>query len=189
MKGLFRFGIVLILILIVLTAGVLYIRPTQSLDMSYKDIVWKDKLKEMVETRQPEITLTNADLNNLAKMGIATALEEKDIPVSITGTEFRFEGNNVSVDINAKWGFLTAGGTAKFQMEYSQGKLLLSPVSLYVKQIPISPEKLSLVPMNIDLDTYLPSIIHISKVDFEDRYVKVGISADWMAILQYLQTL
>ncbi|RUT43918.1 hypothetical protein EJP82_18405 [Paenibacillus anaericanus] len=189
MKGLFRFSMFLILILIVLTAGVLYIRPTQPLDMSYKDIVWKDKLIEMVETRQPEITLTNTDLNNLAKMGIAKALEEKDIPVSITGAEFRFEGNNVSVDFNAKWGFLTAGGTAKFQMEYSEGKLRLSPVSLFVKQIPISPDKLGLVPMDIDLATYLPSIIHISQVDFEDRYIKVRISADWMAILQYLQTL
>jgi hypothetical protein len=184
-----RLGVVLILIVLILTAAVLYIRPSRTLDMSYTDIVWKDKIQQIVKTGQPEITFTEADLNNLAKKGLAEALAKKDIPVSIVGAELHLNGNLLSIDFNAEWGFLIAGGTVEYEVEYDTGQLYLTPVSLHVKQLPLPAEKLGLEPIVVDLSTYLPEVIQITKVNFEGHDVKVRISVDLMEILNYLQTL
>lgn len=182
-------GIVLILIVLILTAGVLYIRPSKTLDMSFSDIVWKDKLQQIVKTRQPEITFTEADLNNLVKKGLAEALTKKDIPVSITGAELHLNGNLLSIDFNAEWGFLVGGGTVEYRLEYDAGQLYLTPVSLHVKQLPLPAEKLGVEPIVVDLSTYLPDVIQITEVNFEGHDVKVRISVDLLKIINYLQTL
>lgn len=184
-----RLGLILILIVLILTAGVLYIRPSQTLDMSYNEIVWKDKLQQIVNTRQPEITFTEADLNNLAKKGLADALTKYDIPVTVTGAELHLNGNLLSIDFNAEWGFLIAGGTVEYRMEYDEGRLYLTPVSLHVKQLPLPAEKLGVEPIVVDLSTYLPDVVQISKVEFEEHDVKVRISVDLLEIINYLQTL
>ena len=94
--------------------------------MNYSELNWKNKLVEMVESRNTELTLTESDVNNLLKKGLTEYVAEHDLPFQIIGADFKLNGNQIIANMNGAWGLVNFGATAKYSVEYADGTLLLS---------------------------------------------------------------
>ncbi len=182
-------GFVLLLIVIVLTALVFYIRPAKSLDLHYSSISWKEKLLAMAETRRAELTLSEYELNQLAKKELNQYIAEHELPVKITGAQFRLHGSRLTADLNASWGAMDAGVEAEYRMEYSSGRLLLVPETLSIRRFSFPPEKFGLESIAVDLGTYLPEIVQVKTMTFQEKTIQVSFKLDWMEVARYLDLL
>lgn len=179
-----------LLLLVLITSVILYIRPTEQHDLSYTNISWQDKLQEMAETRRAEIILTEQEINQLAKKGLVEYLAAHNtLPVEVTGAEFRLYGNQITSELNVSRGLLEAGITASFRLNYSSGQLELYPESVAVKGISLSPETVGLEPVTMDLKKYLPDVVKVQEIDFLGKSIKLKFSLDWLEIARYLNLL
>lgn len=182
-------GFILLLIVVFLAALVLYIRPAKSLDLRYSSIDWKDKLIVMAETRQPELNLSESELNQLAKKELNQYIAEQDLPVKITGAEFYLNGNRLTADLNVAWGAIEAGVEAGYLMEYSSGNLLLVPETLSIRQFSFPPAKFGLEPISIDLSQYLPEVVKVKTVSFQEKALRISFKLDWLEVARFLDLL
>lgn len=182
-------GFVLLLIVVLLVALVLYIRPAKSLDLRYSSIDWKEKLLVMAETRQPALNLSESELNQLAKKELNQYVAEQELPVNVTGAEFRLNGNRLTADLNVAWGAIEAGVEAGYLMEYSSGKLLLVPENLSIRRFSFPPANFGLEPISIDLGQYLPEVVKVKEVNFQEKALRISFKLDWIEVARYLDLL
>ncbi|WP_334076080.1 MULTISPECIES: hypothetical protein [Paenibacillus] len=182
-------GFVLLAAVSIVIGLILYIRPTDQLDLRYTEISWKDKLFAMAETRRAELTLSERELNQLAKKALTEYLEEHDLPVTVTGAEFQLNGERLEARVHATWGALEAGLRAGYRMEFSAGKLTLTPEFLRVRRVELSPGTFGLEPIIVRLDAALPDVVKIKAVDFQEHSLKIRFALDWIELARYLEGL
>ncbi|MEF2967538.1 hypothetical protein V3851_17055 [Paenibacillus sp. M1] len=182
-------GFLLLAVVLFLAAALLYIRPAENLDLQYSDISWKDKLRHMAETRKAELTLSEQELNQLAKRELNEYIAEHTLPVQITGAEFHLNGEHLTADLNLAWGALDAGVAADYRMEYTGGGLTLTPESLAVRNLSLTPDAFGLEPIVIDFGTYLPDIVEVKDMSFPGKSVKMEFALDWLEVARYLDLL
>ncbi|GAA0410874.1 hypothetical protein [Paenibacillus motobuensis] len=187
-KGRLIIGSIIILLVVLITAIVLYIRPSRTLDMNYSELNWKNKLVEMVESRNTELTLTESDVNNLLKKGLTEYVAEHDLPFQIIGADFKLNGNQIIANMNGAWGLVNFGATAKYSVEYADGTLLLNPSSVEVRNISISPERIGLEAMTIHLTDYIPKLVTINEVNFPGKAIQIKFTLDLLELFNYLQS-
>ncbi|WP_410772262.1 hypothetical protein [Fontibacillus sp. BL9] len=182
-------GFFLLMLVLLIAAIVLYIRPAKSLDLHYAAVSWEDKLRGMAETRRPELTLTEQELNNLSKKELKQYIDEHELPVQITGADFQLNGDRLTADLNASWGALDVGVKADYLMEYALGRLLLVPEKLGIRGMTLPPERFGLEPIEIDLGNYLPDVVKVKEMSFPGKTIKVEFKLDWLEVAKYLNLL
>ncbi|MNJ54283.1 hypothetical protein D3C77_497170 [compost metagenome] len=156
--------------------------------MSYSEIVWKEKLGEMIDTRKPEIVLTAEEFNSLAKQKLLEELQNYELPVSVNGAEFQLAGDTLLVHINGSWGRVEFGAGIHYVMEYSAGRLYLTPNAVNVRQISLSPHLLGLERVEVNPGSYLPDIAAVQDMTFHDRSMTIKLTLDWIEIARYLSS-
>ncbi|GAA0137351.1 hypothetical protein YSY43_41920 [Paenibacillus sp. YSY-4.3] len=180
----------LLLVLSLLAAAALwYVRPEHSLDMNYSELRWKDKLTRMIETRKPEVELSEEEFNDLAKQNLVRALQSHgELPVKITGTQFELAGDRLTVHLNGAWGAVKFGAAARYVMEYFQDRLILTPEAVKVRSLSFPPQIFGLEQVEVDPGPYVPDPVAIQNIVFQDRQITIKLSLDWLEIARYLSS-
>ncbi|AWB45992.1 hypothetical protein DCC85_18665 [Paenibacillus sp. CAA11] len=170
---------VLLLVLLLLAGGLIwYLRPDKSLNLNYTDIAWKSKLETMIKQRQAVMTLSEEEVNNLAKKEIALHKSDTRLPVDIKGADFKISGNELTADVIAGWGPIVTEGVALYEMDYKAGMLELRPLSVNIKGLDLSPDTLGLETIQVDPSKYLPNIVKVSSMEFPGSGLKLHFSLD-----------
>lgn len=172
----------LIFIVIIVGAGIWYISPSKSLDLKYHSIDVKDKILKMVETRQPEIVLSEDEFAQMSKKNMIEYMNKHNIGVDLTGADFHIDGQNMTADVNGKWGVLSFGGTLQFHMTANGSKLFLEHQLTTIRSLDIPTSVFKLDPIEISLKEYLPDLVTVKKVDFLDEGMKLTFKIDWLSI-------
>lgn len=181
--------LLLLLTLILLVAALAgYIRPERSLDMGYAEINWKDKLVGMIDSRKPEIKISEEEFNHLAKKQVTKAIRSNELPVEITGMRFELRGDLLTVYLNGAWGPVPFGAAVQYGMEYSAGRLVLTPEAVKVRKWSLSPQLLRLERVEIDPSPYVPDPVAVQDMVFHDREMTVKFKLDWLEIAKYLSS-
>lgn len=101
---------VLLVFIVIAGVGVLYyIKPDQSLDLTYEKVPLKDRAIDMARRMSPELILTSEDLNNLAIKSLANNPQVEE-NVQVTGANFELEGELLVADLNIIWNNRVAAG-------------------------------------------------------------------------------
>ncbi|WP_223067775.1 hypothetical protein [Paenibacillus caui] len=175
----------MLLVIVIALAGILYyMKPTKSLNLDYTDVNWKDKLESILETRRPVITLNEEEINNLAKKRIVEHAAESgsELEFNIEGADFHINGNQLSADVIAGWGYLRGEATVIYSMAFSEGMLKLTPESVQVRNKTMSPSMFGLKTIEAKPGRYLPSVIKVSDIDFGANEMKVTLSVNWFKL-------
>jgi len=176
----------LLLVIALIVAVIVYIRPDKVLDMSYEPVDMKVKVWNMVKNKVPEIELTGDELNNIAKKKMVEALKTTNLSVEVTGAEFIIHGDEVEAKLNGKWGMLPFGVTLFFHMESSGSNLILEHISTQIKQVTIPNSMWSLEPITFSLKEHIPDIVGIDQVNFKTDSIILTFKIDWTLIPQFL---
>lgn len=174
-------GVILVAVLTA-GAGIWFISPAKELDLGYEPVDMKAKLIKMLENRQPDMTLSKEEVAQLSKKNLVKYIRTHDLPVSITGADFRMNGTRMTADMNGRWGFVPFGATLEFEMAARGSKLQLEHVSTHIRGREIPDSVLKLSPIEISLKDYLPDVVTVRKVDFLDDGMKLTFKIDWLAL-------
>lgn len=169
--------LVIILLVAVAFAGVIqYVKPTRTLDLTYSEMNWKNKLTEILNTGEPVVSLTEEDVNNLAKKGIVEHAADSKLASGIRGAEFSLDGSRLIADVVGKWSFIRAEAIVEFEMSYQNGTLTLEPESVRIHGHSFSPSLLGVKTITIHPGDYLPMLIQITSLEFKQKEIKAGFS-------------
>ncbi|MCC2685178.1 MAG: hypothetical protein K0R75_2077 [Paenibacillaceae bacterium] len=143
-----------------------YIAPTDTHDLSYSEISIAPKIVDMVKNRQFAATLTEADVNSLLKQALARHPQLND-EVTVTGADFHLDGSRLTADLNLLYhGNIPIGATCYFQLSAAGSVLTATYDGATVKAIAIPPAWVTVPPLEIDLNEYMPSLVGIDRIDF-----------------------
>ncbi|MGF7048323.1 hypothetical protein J2T13_002830 [Paenibacillus sp. DS2015] len=148
--------------------------------MSYDNINLQGKVVKMLANRTPEIELSGDELNSLAKKKMIEYLDEHKQSVDITGVNFEFNGQEVDVALNGKWGLIPFGATVTFHMESEGDNLILNHRSTTIRKVNIPnsfiPESLSTI--RISLKDHLPNVVEVDKLKFSTDGIILSFKID-----------
>ncbi|MCJ8014504.1 hypothetical protein MUG84_22650 [Paenibacillus sp. KQZ6P-2] len=184
MKKLFRIVITLML-LVVIGCGIAiwYVSPDKNLDMNYNEIDVKAKVLQMVKSGKPEITLSGSELNELAKKELQKHIGDIPQQITVTGSEFHFNGQEVTADINGRWrDLIPFGAELKFNVEANGSTLELHHESTGIKSIHIPAKWISLGTITVSLKEHLPDVLTVDHIEFLQDGVKVAFKMDWQSL-------
>ncbi|WP_248927753.1 hypothetical protein [Paenibacillus hamazuiensis] len=163
LKGIIALGICLA---VAAAGAVMYVQPDEHLDLSYSDISWGDKVKEMVMSRRLRVEMTEEDINQILKK---TLSEKPDISdrLRITGAQSHLSGNELTVDINALFnGYWQVGGKLYFTLSWSDPYLTATHTRTEIKRATIPSEWLQLAPIQINVGEQVPRPFAVRSFDF-----------------------
>lgn len=172
-KFLRRLAVVVTVIVLLLAGGAwalsAYIAPERALNLQYERIDVKAKALDMISRLKPELVLSEADIDNLAKMNLDPEAFEQ---VRIDGADFRLEDDLLIADLNVTYkDRIPAGIQAVYRMEWQEPNLALRPQSLKVKDIslPLSMLETIIIPLE------LPSgdTVEVENVRFDSDGMKI----------------
>ncbi|MCP3773601.1 hypothetical protein NLX71_09795 [Paenibacillus sp. MZ04-78.2] len=174
MKSLFK-GIVTIVILVaLLAAGALwYAQPQAALDLSYNDLPVREKLAAMVTNLKPEAVLTEQEVGDLLKKALARKPELRP-GVKLTGAKFFLKGERLAADVTLllqdRW---KVGARLNFDLAWNEPYLTAVHTGTVVRDVTVPGEWLSLEPIQVDLNGYMPKHVAIRNVAFEGSTARV----------------
>lgn len=182
-------GFVLLLLVVLVTAAVLYIRPSERLDLDYTEVDWGAKVREMIRNENPELTINEREFNQLAKKGLSEHIAEHELPVEIKGANFDLDGNHLEADLNVSWGAIEAAVQVGYVMEFvpETERLSLTPESMSVRGIRLPPERFGLEPIDIDLGSALPDMVKVEGMQFLGNEIKAKLAIHLSGISDYLR--
>lgn len=182
-------GFVLLLLVVLVTAAVLYIRPSERLDLDYSEVDWGAKVREMIRNENPELTINEQEFNQLAKKGLSERIAEQELPVEIKGANFNLDGNRLEADLNVSWGAIEAGVQVGYVMEFvpETERLSLTPESMSVRGIRLPHERFGLEPIDIDLGSALPDMVKVEGMQFAGNEIKAKLAIHLSGISDYLR--
>ncbi|GGA50442.1 hypothetical protein [Paenibacillus physcomitrellae] len=182
-KWIWGIPLTILLILVIAMVGIIfYIRPTHQLDLNYKEVDWKTKLLTMVETQETVLTLNEEEINDLAKKGIAERTAATGLSYQIEGLDIRLNDNEMTADAIVKWGSLRAEAAVVYHLSFDEGRLLLKPQSVDIRGSSLSPSLLKLKSIVVDPGQYLPEVIQITDMAFENRELKIKFAVNWLQL-------
>lgn len=184
-------GVILITFILVMISVWLYLRPSETLDMNYTDVAWEDKLLQMVQTREPKMTLTEYDINQIAKQGLSEYMKTHELPFRIVGSSFHLTGDKLIGTINGEWGPIEFGTNVEYviQVDNTTSTLILRPSNVSIRHISVAAEQLGLDSIELNLASYIPDFVQLSEVEFPGQTIDMTFDLDWMEIASYLNLL
>ncbi|WP_106766984.1 hypothetical protein [Paenibacillus faecalis] len=171
-----------IFIMIAAGAGIWYIAPTKTMDLTYRSIDIKDKLISMIENRQLEMTLSEEEVVQMSKKNLVQYLNTHELGVDITGADFHMNGAVMTADMNGKWGVLPFGVTLEFHMTSSGSRIILEHQQTKVRSLDIPLSIFKLDPIEISLKDYTPDMVTVKDVEFLQEGMKLTFKIDWMSV-------
>ncbi|WP_426448900.1 hypothetical protein ACP26L_29625 [Paenibacillus sp. S-38] len=171
MKTIFLTGAVL-----VIAAALLlwFVRPPQPLDLTYKELPLREKALDMLRSRKLEVTLTEAEVNELLKKALA-ASPQVSANVRITGARFYLEGEALSADVQLlyrnRW---EAGGRLFFDLAWQDPYLTAVHTGSAIRGLHLPDAWFRLQPLQTDLNSYLPQAAAIRDLHFEPDGVRLS---------------
>ncbi|TCZ75791.1 hypothetical protein E0485_15535 [Paenibacillus albiflavus] len=172
-KLFYTFIIILFVIVAIVVGAVIYAKPAQDLDWSYSKVSLTDKAWQMAKSLKTEMVLSEEEVNSLFKERYK---DKAKLPhdIQITGIHFNLRGNTVDADVNLLWkGFVEAGAKIRFDMEWSDGKLIVRHTQTKIKNITIPLSTLQLPTIEVPIDDKLPALTAIKDLKFESDHIRV----------------
>lgn len=174
MGRVFKRLFITLVVLIVLAGGVVwwllsYIAPDKQLDLNYSSIDVKQKALDMAKRLEPELILTETDINDLIKKHLERDVAEN---VRLDGAQFQLNGDRLIADLNVTYmDSIPAQVQAEYRMEWQEPNITLRPQSLSVKGIELPIDLLDTIIVPLDLPT--GDLVSVQDVRFESKQVKV----------------
>lgn len=174
MGKLFKRLFVTLVVLIVIAGGAAwwllsYIAPDKQLDLNYSPIDVRAKVLDMAKRLEPELILTESDVNDLIKKHIHTDIAEN---VQLDGAEFHLNGELLVADLNVTYQeSIRAQLKAEYRLEWQEPNLVLRPQSLSVKDIKLPIDLLETITVPLELPTV--DMIVLDDVEFETGQIRV----------------
>ncbi|MFC4810335.1 hypothetical protein [Paenibacillus sp. GCM10023250] len=100
-KGLLMLGVFLVLIAALAGAGLWYVKPQEKLDLAYQTVALKQRAIDMARNLSTTLTLSEADVDNIAKAYIASN-PRYGPDVTVTGARFDIEDGRIAAHYNFK---------------------------------------------------------------------------------------
>jgi hypothetical protein len=154
-------------------AAVQAVKPDQILDLNYKEVSVVEKTLNIVKNRKLEVQLTEQDLNNLVKKQLS---QHAVMPhnVTITGAQFKLDGDRVEADVNLLWNHkVAAAAKLFFLMEWKNPDLEITHLSTQIKQMQVPQEWFHLNPIRIPLTQNMPKMIGIRDIAFDPDVIRI----------------
>ncbi|WP_144028283.1 hypothetical protein [Paenibacillus ferrarius] len=175
-----RFIFMIILLVVIIGAPMFIIwqvKPTEALNLDYKEISIPSKIAEIVKSRKLEVQLTEQDINDLVKKQLA---EHQVLPhdFRLEGAKLTLNGSNLEADLNLRWhDKLPISAKMMFTLAYHSPNMSIQHVSTSVKGTKIPSEWLHLDPIVFSIEDHLPLLIGVKNVVFEEKAVVVQLKA------------
>ncbi|KRE96839.1 hypothetical protein ASG89_30360 [Paenibacillus sp. Soil766] len=150
-----------------------YVKPTKSLDLQYKEISISSKIAEMILTRKLDVRLSEEEVNQLLKKQLAShTLLPHDFRME--GAELNLQGAMVEADVNVRWrDRIPIGAHATFTLQWDPPNLVIQHVNTQLRSWQLPSTWLQLAPIEIPLQSFLPKLIGIKDVVFEDNAILI----------------
>jgi hypothetical protein len=180
------FGLVLIVILAVIAVlgGLFYIKPNQTLDLTYNQVPIKERALDMVRRMSLELIVTESDVNNLLKAELAKNPMVKN-NVEVTGAKFTVNGDLLIADLNVLWKNLVPSSLRiVYRLQWENPNVIATIEEAKVKAISLP--KSSISGFVIPLGDELPKPLKIEKIDWGVGEIKVKLKKPTIQDLQQL---
>ncbi|WP_405082072.1 hypothetical protein ACI48J_05590 [Paenibacillus chitinolyticus] len=174
--------IIVVLLVLAVAAGLAawglltYIKPQRQLDLAYTELSLESQLVDIIRSKKPEVRLSNEEINQLGKKAIAKHARVSP-DVTITGADFTRSGDNLTADVNLLWkNTVPVGAQMTFKLAWTGKELAVTHTGTHIRNFEVPSGLVSLAPVSISLDSYLPSIVHIKDVRFDPDFVVIGLT-------------
>lgn len=166
-----------VIIAVMLVIVIQYVKPTESLDLQYKEISISNKMAEMILSRKLDVRLSEEDVNQLLKKQLASrSLLPHDFRME--GAKLSLQGSMIEADVNVRWHErIPIGVHTMFTLAWDPPNLVIQHVNTQIKNWQLPSAWLQLAPVEIPLQSYLPKLIGIKNVVFEDKAIVIQLKA------------
>ncbi|MEW4372497.1 hypothetical protein [Paenibacillus kandeliae] len=184
-----RRWLIVLLVLILIFGGSVallswMIAPQRQPGLAYTGLDMKAKIIEMVKQKKPEITLSPAEFNDLAREELMERAARFPAGITITGADFSWKGNVVQADVRGSlWG-IPFGALLDFDAERQGNALVLTHTHTTVKHGAFNWPHLQ--PISISLNKYVPAIVEVSDLQFGDQQLTVTFKLDLFTLPRLL---
>lgn len=168
--------IALAVVLVVLAAGGAmwlkeYVAPREALDLSYRPIDIGQKLLNMAASMEPELILTESDINQLMKMQIAESGGADNPDIRVDGARFELDDGELTAHMNVTYkDRLPVGMVIVYRLSWDEPYIRMEPRSVRVRslKLPASVAESQI----IELPAH--RLFQIKEVAFQRDRVKIG---------------
>ncbi|MBM7563258.1 hypothetical protein [Paenibacillus sacheonensis] len=169
-KGLIGLAILLVLIVALGLAAIWYVQPSEELDLRYSPVPLEDRAVDMAKNLSTSMSLSEADVNNIAKAYIADN-PQYGTNVTITGARFGFEDGRIAAHYNLKVkDRIPVGIIVYYRVMWSEPNLVAEVDEAKLRSRPLPNDYFD--DIVIPLGSYLPKPIRIQAVKLSgDRLV------------------
>jgi hypothetical protein len=160
---------------ILLIAGGLYyyVSPSEKLNLAYSEVSAVQKVRQMIANRHFELQLNEDDVNNILKQELSMHPEIKNHWV-VQGARFTLDGQQLNALFNVTYNhLLTTEMMCTYQLKWEAPNLVFIPVKYQLKDIPLPVNWVGTTPIQINLDSQLPSFLAIRSMVFQDRSILI----------------
>jgi hypothetical protein len=155
-----------------------YVKPEQALDLRYAEVRLQNQLTEMLQSRKLELTLSEAEVNDLLKKQIAMKLlDSSGAPPQavVQGAQFSQQGQQLVADVNAlvkdQW---EVGARLHFHLEWKEPYLTATHTKTEIKQTNVPLSWYQMKPLQVNLNEVLPKLIAIKGIHFDGKQLRIS---------------
>lgn len=185
-------GIGLVLLLAA-AALVWYVAPAKNLDLAYTPVDMQPKLVQMAKARNPVMTLSGEEVNELCKKGLNDYLAEHPASlIRITGADFSQSGSRLTAEITGKAGPVPFGATVGMIMEASPesgGIITLRHEYTSIRGRNLPEGLLSFPEITVPLKEHMPFMVEVDQIRLLDSGIRISFALDWSDLLNLIQKL
>lgn len=156
-------------------AAVWFVKPQQQLDLTYRELRLGDKLMDMLRSLSLQVTLSEQDINDLAKKQLAA---HRELPhgLLLEGARFELRGDELVADVNLRWhDAVPIGARLVFQLQWEDGQLLLTHRQTSIRGVALPAGWLGLPDVAVPVADQLPSLVGIKDVTFEPSAIRIAL--------------
>lgn len=162
-----------IILTALLAITVRHVKPTEALNLDYKEITISSKIADIVKNRKLEVQLTEQDLNDVVKKRLAA---HQDLPndFRIEGAKLTLQGTNLIADVNVRWREkIPIGAQMMFTLAWNPPNLVVQHQNTSIKGMQVPNEWFQLAPIELPIEDHLPKLIGVKNVMFEEKAIIV----------------
>ena len=160
------FALVCCLIVVLLS---IYIKPTSKLTLEYEPVNVEQKIKEMVMQLKNETVLTENDIEAIIKQHLDPQLTQN---IKIEGAQFYLQNDQLHATMHVKWhDQVDVELKALYAFNWVEPTIMLTPISLHVKDIPLPNSWLE--PVQFELYETDQALIKIDSLDNINREIVI----------------
>ncbi|MDQ0886024.1 uncharacterized protein YpmS [Paenibacillus sp. V4I9] len=174
LKKIVIFAIAVVIILsAALVIAVRHVKPTEALNLDYKEVTISSKIADIVKNRNFEVQLTEQELNDVVKKQLAG---HQVLPndFRIEGAKLTLQGSNLVADVNVRWREkIPIGAQMMFTLAWNPPNLVVQHRNTSIKGMQVPSEWVQLAPIELPIEDHLPKLIGVKNVMFEEKAIIV----------------